>query len=214
MIPAQIRILRKQRGWSQTDLAKQSDLTQGVISRAEDQDYGNLTVNTLVRIAGGFDCAFVGRFVPFSEFAGWYNGLENDQSFEVPSFADDTDPIRETAEVQIGNNSYRQAVSMESRIGSAISSASAAATASIGSPQDNVTNITKIRRRRAGRRESKAGRSTRTENLSVRGVRGTLVQQRPFRIDSMEPPIPVWERGLSGQRDCGAYVDQRALASG
>ena len=55
MVPLQIRVLRKQHEWSQARLAKESNLTQGEISRAEDPDYGNLTINTLVRIASGFD---------------------------------------------------------------------------------------------------------------------------------------------------------------
>jgi transcriptional regulator with XRE-family HTH domain len=80
MIPLQIRVLRKQRGpeWSQARLAKESKLTQGVVSRAEDPDYGNPTLNTLVRIAAGFDCAFLGRFVPFSEVGKWYAKLCDD----------------------------------------------------------------------------------------------------------------------------------------
>jgi hypothetical protein len=88
MIPLQIRILRKQRGpeWSQARLAKESKLTQGVVSRAEDPDYGNLTLNTLVRIAAGFDCAFIGRFVSFSEVGMWYTKLSDERSLEVPSF--------------------------------------------------------------------------------------------------------------------------------
>lgn len=89
MIPLQIRVLRKQRDWSQARLATESQLTQGVISRAEDPDYGNLTVNTLVRIASGFDCAFVGRFVPFSELCRWYSMLEDEDTLQVPSFGDD-----------------------------------------------------------------------------------------------------------------------------
>ena len=89
MIPLQIRVLRKQRDWSQAQLATESKLTQGVISRAEDPDYGNLTVNTLVRIASGFDCAFVGRFVPFSELCRWYSMLEHENALRVPSFDDD-----------------------------------------------------------------------------------------------------------------------------
>ena len=64
-------------------------MTQGVISRAEDPDYGNLTVNTLVRIAGGFDCAFVGRFVPFSELGRWYSNVANEKTLEVLSFEDE-----------------------------------------------------------------------------------------------------------------------------
>ena len=89
MIPLQIRVLRKQRDWSQARLATESKLTQGVISRAEDPDYGNLTVNTLVRVGAGFDCAFIGRFVPFSELARWYANLANEKALEVPSFDDE-----------------------------------------------------------------------------------------------------------------------------
>jgi transcriptional regulator with XRE-family HTH domain len=89
MVPLQIRVLRRQRDWSQSQLAKESKVTQGVISRAEDPNYGNLTVNTLVRIAAGFDCAYVGRFVPFSELGKWYTALTSESALEVPSFAAD-----------------------------------------------------------------------------------------------------------------------------
>jgi transcriptional regulator with XRE-family HTH domain len=89
ILQLQIRVLRKQREWSQLDLAKESGLTQGVISRAEDPDYGNLSVNTLIRIASGFDCAFIGRFVPFSELGRWYTSLDSERSLRVAAFADD-----------------------------------------------------------------------------------------------------------------------------
>jgi hypothetical protein len=62
LVPFQIRSLRKNRELSQEKLAELSALTQGVISRAEDSDYGNLTVNTILKIANGFDVAFVGAF--------------------------------------------------------------------------------------------------------------------------------------------------------
>ena len=88
-IPLQIRVLLKQRNWSQARLAQEAKLTQGAISRAQDPDYGNLTINTLVRIAAGFDVAFVGRFVPFSDLGRWYTDL-SEQTMEVPSFEDDT----------------------------------------------------------------------------------------------------------------------------
>jgi transcriptional regulator with XRE-family HTH domain len=97
MLPLQIRVLRKQRGWSQAQLAQESNLTQGVISRAENPDYGNLTVNTLVRIAAGFDCAFIGRFIPFSELANWYTSVADEKALEVPAFSEDrglTDMLR------------------------------------------------------------------------------------------------------------------------
>ncbi len=87
-IPAQIRVLLKQRGWSQSDLAERSGLTQGAISRAADPDYGNLTLNNILKIAAGFDVAFVGKFVPFSELAKWHDTL-SEESLAVASFASD-----------------------------------------------------------------------------------------------------------------------------
>ncbi|HME08801.1 MAG TPA: helix-turn-helix domain-containing protein [Bryobacteraceae bacterium] len=89
MVPLQIRVLRKQRGWSQAELAESSALTQGVISRAEDPSYGNLTVNTLIRIGAGFDCAFVGGFVSFSQLGRWYSNLQDEKFLEVQSFDND-----------------------------------------------------------------------------------------------------------------------------
>jgi len=87
-IPFQIRALRKQRDWSQQRLAQEADLTQGVISRAEDPDYGNLTLNTLLRIAAGFDVAFVGKFVPFSELGRWFLD-QSETTVRVSSFGED-----------------------------------------------------------------------------------------------------------------------------
>jgi transcriptional regulator with XRE-family HTH domain len=88
LVPLQIQTLRRQRGWSQQILAKKSGMTQGVLSRAEDQDYGNLTVNTILNIAEGFDVAFVGRFVPFSELGKWYVSLSGETT-QVPSFEEE-----------------------------------------------------------------------------------------------------------------------------
>jgi transcriptional regulator with XRE-family HTH domain len=88
LVPLQIQTLRRQRGWSQGELAERAKLTQGVISRAEDQDYGNLTVNTILNIAEGFDVAFVGRFVPFSELDTWYVNLSQ-ETMRVRSFGEE-----------------------------------------------------------------------------------------------------------------------------
>ena len=87
-IPTQIRILLKQRGWTQADLAERSGLTQGAVSRACNPDYGNLTFNNALRIASGLDVAFVGKFVTFSELAKWHTDLSEPQ-LEVKSFADE-----------------------------------------------------------------------------------------------------------------------------
>ncbi|HEY0704253.1 MAG TPA: helix-turn-helix domain-containing protein [Candidatus Acidoferrales bacterium] len=94
LVPLQIQTLRKKRGWSQHELAEQAAVTQGVVSRAEDQDYGNLTVNTILKIAEGFDVAFVGRFVPFSELDRWYVNLSS-RTMNVPSFDEENDALYE-----------------------------------------------------------------------------------------------------------------------
>src|SRR6266446_3017938 len=88
LVPFQIRALRKNRQMSQEELAEKANLTQGVISRAEDSDYGNLTTNTILRIAEGLDCAFVGRFAPFSELGDWFLNLSED-TVQVPSFEEE-----------------------------------------------------------------------------------------------------------------------------
>jgi transcriptional regulator with XRE-family HTH domain len=87
-IPFQIRTIRKKRGMSQPGLAKASNITQGVISRAEDADNGNLTINTVLRIAAGFDLAFVGKFVRFSELLKTVDEM-SEESLDLPSCTDE-----------------------------------------------------------------------------------------------------------------------------
>jgi transcriptional regulator with XRE-family HTH domain len=87
-IPQQIALLRKQFGITQGELAKRAEMTQGAVSRAVDPEYGNLTVNTLVRIASGFDLVFVGTFVRWSELPRWFNRFYS-ESFTVPSFEEE-----------------------------------------------------------------------------------------------------------------------------
>jgi len=87
-IPFQIRTLLKKAGLSQEELAARAGLTQGVVSRAANPEYGNLTLNTIIRMAAGFDVAFIGKFVPFSELGRWFVNLSED-AISVPSFEDD-----------------------------------------------------------------------------------------------------------------------------
>jgi transcriptional regulator with XRE-family HTH domain len=68
-IPSQIRAWMKKQGIAtQQELAKRSGITQGVVSRAANPNYGDLTLNTVIKIGSGLDCVFVGRYVPYSEF--------------------------------------------------------------------------------------------------------------------------------------------------
>lgn len=85
-IPFQARaLLKARRGWTQQTLAEKSGLTQGVVSRALNPNYGNLALNTIIRIAAGFDVAFVGMFIPFSELERRFEGM-SEESVQVASF--------------------------------------------------------------------------------------------------------------------------------
>jgi transcriptional regulator with XRE-family HTH domain len=84
-VPFQIRALLKERGWKQETLAEKARLTQGVISRVQNPDYGNLTINTIARVAAGFDVAFIGSFVPFSELEHWFEDL-SEESGKIRTF--------------------------------------------------------------------------------------------------------------------------------
>jgi hypothetical protein len=85
-IPFQVEVLRKKHCGSQMVLAKQAGLTQGVVSRAEDQDYGNLTINTIGRLAGGLDMAFIGKFVPVSELIEFSLDLSEEKFRDIATF--------------------------------------------------------------------------------------------------------------------------------
>jgi|ERR1035438_186112 transcriptional regulator with XRE-family HTH domain len=89
-IPFQIKVLRKKHCGSQAILAERANLTQGVVSRAEDQDYGNLTFNTVGRIAAGFDLAFIGRFVPFSDLVKFSQDLSEEEFAGISTFEEET----------------------------------------------------------------------------------------------------------------------------
>jgi transcriptional regulator with XRE-family HTH domain len=93
-IPFQIRTLLKKSGLPQEEIASRAGLTQGVISRAANPDYGNLTLNTIIRVAAGFDVAFVGKFVPFSELARWFTELSEDTI--VKTFEEENREFHET----------------------------------------------------------------------------------------------------------------------
>jgi len=97
----QIKTLRKKHCGSQAVLAEQSQLTQGVVSRAEDQEYGNLTFNTVGRIAAGLDMAFIGKFVPWSELAKFSRDLSEDEFASIPTFEEENaNLMNEEAAVQ------------------------------------------------------------------------------------------------------------------
>ena len=86
MVPYQARAIRKGRGLSQAALAELAGVTQGVISRAEDPGYGNLTLTTIGRIAAGYDLAAIVRFVPFSELVRYSETSTENEFAGLPTF--------------------------------------------------------------------------------------------------------------------------------
>ncbi len=88
-IPFQIRALMRKKKISQQELADRSGLTQGVISRAANPSYGKLTLNTIIRVAAGFDVAFVGMFVPFSKLVDVFDRMSDQHLGDVVTFAEE-----------------------------------------------------------------------------------------------------------------------------
>jgi transcriptional regulator with XRE-family HTH domain len=92
-IPFQIRALMRRRKISQQELADRSGLTQGVISRAANPAYGKLALNTIIRVAAGFDVAFIGVFVPFSKLVDFFDSLSEQRLGDVLSFVQEDERI-------------------------------------------------------------------------------------------------------------------------
>lgn len=74
-IPLQIRAMREERGWTQTEAGKALGKSQNAISRLESRDYGSQTLKTLLEIASGFDVGLLVKFVPFSRLVREYEDL-------------------------------------------------------------------------------------------------------------------------------------------
>ena len=97
-VPFQMKALLKKQKLSQAELADRAGLTQGAVSRALNPNYGNLTLNTIIRIAAGFDVAFVGLFVPFSKLLDYSDSLSEEGAADVPSFVEEDQQSSRQAE--------------------------------------------------------------------------------------------------------------------
>lgn len=72
-IATQIKVLREQRNWKQSDLAREAGMKQSAISRLENMNYSSWSLSTLKRLAYAFDVRVKVSFETFgsliSEFA-------------------------------------------------------------------------------------------------------------------------------------------------
>jgi transcriptional regulator with XRE-family HTH domain len=104
----QLRSIMKRRGLSQGKLAEMSGLTQGVISRAADPNYGKLTVTIKAKIANGLDMAYIGTLVPFSEAEKWISGLSED-AVQVPTFEEENEALEKAErEAELASHEEQQ----------------------------------------------------------------------------------------------------------
>ena len=87
-LPIQARLIREQHGWTQAQIAKRATTTQTVISRLEDPNYGNLTLNSLFKLASAFDMALLVKIVPFSRLLEEFADV-SPQALSVKTFPEE-----------------------------------------------------------------------------------------------------------------------------
>ena len=83
----QLKTLRRQRKWTQQDVAERADTPQSGIARAESEDYGSWSTNTLLALAKAFDVALEIRFVPWTQYMRDMADTSPER-MEVPSFSE------------------------------------------------------------------------------------------------------------------------------
>lgn len=66
-IATQIKVLREQRGWTQTELGEHTGLHQSSISEMEDVSHSSWTIKSLRKLAEGFDLTLSVSFEEFGE---------------------------------------------------------------------------------------------------------------------------------------------------
>jgi transcriptional regulator with XRE-family HTH domain len=81
----QIRVLRVQRDWSQSELGQILDKPQSNIARLEDREIARYTLSTLFELASAFDVGLVVEFVSYDDFLRRTHDL-SPQHLQVSSF--------------------------------------------------------------------------------------------------------------------------------
>ena len=87
-LPIQIRSMREQRRWKQSDVAEKTGTKQPRITLMEKPGYGNFSLNTLKRLASLFDVGLIVSFVPWGEMIDFTEAISN-KRLAVPAFCDD-----------------------------------------------------------------------------------------------------------------------------
>lgn len=99
-IPFQIRALRKDRDWSQSELAEAAKTSRTVITRIEDPNYGKLTLKTLFSVASAFDVALLVKLVPFSRLLREYQDVSS-EALSVPAISNEERTLQRWATANV-----------------------------------------------------------------------------------------------------------------
>ncbi len=120
-LPLQLRALRKQRGWTQPEMAERTGMKQSRFPLMERPGSARFNLETLRRLAEAFDVALIVRFAPFSELLDWSKAFSPD-AFEVPSFEEELGAEDPEDIYKVQSIAGRLEPSTEGRAGSALQS--------------------------------------------------------------------------------------------
>lgn len=98
-ITAQLHNLRKDKQWTQAELARRAGMKQPRVALMESSDYDNYSISTLKRLAHAFDVALIVKFSPFSELAAFSSSFSS-KDVHVPDYESDIRTI-ERPEVSV-----------------------------------------------------------------------------------------------------------------
>ncbi len=97
LIALQIKMMRKEKRWSQKKLGEQAGMKQPRIALLEDPDRTNgESITTLLRIADAFDVGLIVSYVPISENIKWATTL-SPQRLSPPSYEREQQQIHDRA---------------------------------------------------------------------------------------------------------------------
>ena len=105
-IGSQVQAIRQQRNLTQRDLASLTGTTQSSISRLEDEQYGRVSVQTLLSIAKATETALIIRFAPYDEFLRFAKNL-SPAALQVPTISESIEKIQTHQQVMQFFNSPR-----------------------------------------------------------------------------------------------------------
>jgi transcriptional regulator with XRE-family HTH domain len=83
----QMAAMRDKRGWTQARLGQEAHKPRNVITRLEDPNYGQFSIQTLREIAAAFQVGLLVKFVPFSRLLEEYDDV-SPQALIAPSVND------------------------------------------------------------------------------------------------------------------------------